>query len=732
MSPEGLSLDTGVDFAARLDDPWVRHPMVQLRETLPAGTPFDEVIQIEGRDWRRGSYQELRTREVEESSAEPVPPSLGTVGLTEVDEGLEEALAEGMAVPVVIWLRVDEAWDDASVTHRIEHGLFEGTIYDEPTWRQAREGALEDRPEVSRQVVEQWLAGRPSLEVLERGGFTPSVTLWLNADQVALLRGDPVVVSMHLAESSGGEEAWGRQYLDELGMRDFHDSGYEGHSTADAVGMIEGSVPHPQHPGFARTTVASSRVHTYECTNLGFPAACEVDTRASIFGEHPTAVAGILMGDITRGQDDGLFEAWQQTSEAGWLPDADQVNVFDEHEVDRSGIASQSELYSYAISGSFSSASAMVNALSHMRTLHRNIPVVNMSYHLEGNHPLNPSVPDPACSETHYADRAVNAFYEDGGLVFKSAGNAGNRLVYSSRGFPVPDCTVTRPGGALSSMTIAAVNDTYVSTDDPERRRAGDSSYSDPEGRSMVKLAAFRDRYAPYRIMGPGGWDTASYGPSPEDEGLGEDWAPMDDDLVDHWGGTSFSAPAVAGSAMVLRRWMMTNGSAFVDEPGLLAAALLNMGDRYAGDGARLDEGFDAELGAGFLRAELFDSAHQTAPWGVEYAKGCLADGSTSADVAALIPVNQGNRVELDVRHLQASLWWYDVDHDEGGALSDFDLYLEKRHPMFNVWYVVASSTSDRDNMERVHFAIQPGSADLGARYRWRIQTRGLVPRDHI
>jgi len=313
--------------------------------------------------------------------------------------------------------------------------------------------------------------------------------------------------------------------------------------------------------------------------------------------------------------------------------------------------------------------------------------------------------------------KLVNTYYEDGGLFFKSAGNWGDPLTYATEGYAVPACTVGEPGGALSAMTIGGVDGAYPIG---SVLRAKSSSYSDPSGRALVKLAAPRNLQYPYRKFGPVAWNTAHYGPSDEDpqgvltESYEEQYS---------WGGTSFSAPAAAAAAAVYRDWYVNEASTFIDDPGMLAAALLLMGDRYAGDGSRLDSGFDSELGAGFLKLETSTPADPTAITASSYHKLCLASRWETHVVHGSSTV-----LQLSPTELNAALWWYDIDHDQGGPLTNYDLSLVRKTATSET--TVRTSRSTQNNMERIHYNLPVG--DSWSYYYWRVDPVGSIPADHI
>jgi len=221
------------------------------------------------------------------------------------------------------------------------------------------------------------------------------------------------------------------------------------------------------------------------------------------------------------------------------------------------------------------------------------------------------------------------------------------------------------------------------------------------------------------RSPGPVGWNTAHYGPSQEDpQGvLTETYEEQN-----RWGGTSFSAPEVAAAAAVYRDWYMNSWSSFIDEPGMLMASLLLMGDRYSGDGLQRNTGFDWELGAGFLKLDTSYPVGSSLTSATSLHKKCVSSRWET-------PVVRGPlTLQLLPTEINAVVSWYDVDYDEGGALTDYDLVLVRRTPTSES--IVLSSCSRRNNMERVHYDLPTG--DSIAYYVWRIDPMGAPASDHI
>ena len=85
--------------------------------------------------------------------------------------------------------------------------------------------------------------------------------------------------------------------------------------------------------------------------------------------------------------------------------------------------------------------------------------------------------------------------------------------------------------------------------------------------------------------------------------------------------GTSASAPVVAGAAALVKDQYLTNGQAFINDPGRLHTVMLAMGDRHThnwGDTSTSQMTFDSSrlTGLGRLKMRLLENGANMDPWG--------------------------------------------------------------------------------------------------------------------
>jgi hypothetical protein len=183
--------------------------------------------------------------------------------------------------------------------------------------------------------------------------------------------------------------------------------------------------------------------------------------------------------------------------------------------------------------------------------------------------------------------------------------------------------------------------------------------------------------------------------------------------------GYSFTSGATAGAAgamAVIRDWWHGVYGTSIDDPGVLYAVTLLMGDRTVDDtGNRIATGFDDRWGAGRFRARRFNSAGLRTPMAFAAGSECVTHGSY--DFIPMTTTNSG----VDV--IRAVTWTYDSTHDDppegqpGNAFPEIGLRLE--YKVSGSKWVPAASSANQDNKQRVHL-------DNPSPNEWRLRLSGL------
>jgi len=229
----------------------------------------------------------------------------------------------------------------------------------------------------------------------------------------------------------------------------------------------------------------------------------------------------------------------------------------------------------FPVDGSGSPDSIIIDGLDHILTAKKgglDIDIVNMS--LGGG----------TYFDGHDSYRApIRKLTKEGMLVVTSAGNWG----------PVPN-SVGSPATDFRSIAVGATEDAVATR--VLREWQGRAFYNWPGWGSIIRPTD-ETRIATFSARGPlsdgrmgpdvvalGYWNFATY---PEGAGLVMRWA----------GGTSFSAPTVAGGAALLNTWWEQNHPASNEKPGKLRNAILQ-----GADSDKISDVFEErDMGFGYL-----------------------------------------------------------------------------------------------------------------------------------
>lgn len=535
----------------------------------------------------------------------------------------------------------------------IHKEVARGNIVTRRDAQRVRTGLLEARQAAVEEVQDRVVAEVVALggTILGRCELLACMTIQLDAAQVMTLAALPSIMSVNI-DVGGTRDAdvTGTQVVQGSQIKQFIDAGYDGEYSTNTdipFAIIEFDDYYDEHLVFKDTSAAGARILSRRtctaatCTSIAnFPTPPQVP----IDNVHATASLALIMGDLRDAQDPG-----QATTAA---------------RVDRSGYAGESwgHLYRTALS-----AGGIQKALSNALMINPRVHVVNMSVSASE---------DATCTGATPLGVAVNQAYQLGTLVFKSAGNTGHANV--------SDCTVGSPGAAIGAFTVGAHGSSVVGTESSVRTasiwsgsaRGGAGIEGGP--RSIIDLTAFGARALLPWLAATNNYST----------------------IVDP--ATSFATPTVmAGAIDFIDFYKRVNMSNFIDDPGVLFANMLLMGDRQGASG-KLITGFDNLYGAGRLKMRLPTAAGLDSPAIWKVGSTCVDDGST-----VTIPVNSGIALNPTVNDFKAVAFWYDRNQATTGNTDDVDLEL------YTVGGVtpLRSSASAFDNKERVYHSAIGGNA---------------------
>ena len=435
----------------------------------------------------------------------------------------------------------------------------------------------------------------------------------------------------------------------------------------------------------------SSRIIFYrEC---GSVAACSATSFCTSGGvcDHGTGVASILFGDLWDNQINTLTTTQrdQWTGYAGealgylytYIDDDNNANI------DSTGLA-------------------WIKAFDNVSGLSPKPVVMNLSAGIgqgdinnlsTDNDPGYPSKWDH-CNGIDSVSQGANDLFEAGVLLIKSAGNQG-----VANG--TDECTVTIPGSAAGVFTVGDHNGGNNGGINQVRNKGLSATSSRGpnlanwdrgRGRTTIDLTAFGARSDLADSSSSGGWYSQA-----------------------DTGGTSFAAPVVSAAAISFADHYKTVYSDLIDDPGVLFANLLLMGDRATGElNNKILTGFDRGFGAGRLKTRKFDDSGMGTPWGYETGVECIASGES-------LQFYLGDPLPEGVDTLKMVAWWYDRRHelDDQNRIANIDLQLWKLDSNFQKIGVLpdAESVSDTDDKERIT-VIDP----VLGNNRWLIEIHGV------
>lgn len=431
---------------------------------------------------------------------------------------------------------------------------------------------------------------------------------------------------------------------------------YDGENASNSnwditAAIFEVGTFHSGHPGFLEAGGGADRIRgQWECDSGGCTTG-SWSANDSGFQNHATAVAGIVIGDLHDGQDGS------HTS-------------FAEREL-RSGYAGEARAYLYQTKLLAGRLSALDHVLGRAPTPH----VLNEStWQTSGPYP---------CNGMDSLSINTNELYEDGVLPIRIGGNPGHSN--SS------DCTVSPGADAIGAFTVGGHTTSWSSDDETDVRSGtdfsstprGGVSYADGRNRSIIDITAPACRTNMFR-----GNASNLYGYSAC--------------------GTSFAGPTVASAAIAHVDHYRNNISTLIDEPGVLFANLLLMGDRESESGVKMIGRFDHLWGAGRLKMRRLDATGLDTPYTYRVLNTCIASGES------LYTPEFTTYSDSDV--VKGVLNWYDRRHEDGTAIDEVYLYLE-RETSPGVWQTYGSSSDTFDNKQRVFRDI----TSLGTTtWRWR------------
>lgn len=578
-------------------------------------------------------------------------------GVTKViDDGLLAAMAQSPPGTIFeVSLRVAEP--PSNVVDDLMRELSRVPELSTSEAQEIRAGVLVGRQEAiaaaQQPVIEQIVS--IGGEITHQYQNLSALDVQLDASQIEMLTANVGVVSMDL-NTEGVDDIDGLHTVRGTQTAQFINSGYDGENgsgTDITFAVIETTKVHDDHDGFDETGTAGERIRArYECSDSLF-GGCSFTSNFTSPGSHATEVSSIIFGDLRDGQDASITGTTERRR--------------------KSGIAGEGRGYLYqADSSNRGKRRALDHVIGRSVTPH----VANLSWSNYGH--------DTDCEGDTAFAKDANDLFENGTLLFKSAGN---------RSGSASNCTIGSPGAAIGVFTVGGHGNSSFSDDYLDVKTAeiysnssmGGVSSSEGLNRSIVDMTAYACREDVYDTAG--GYSGSGCG-------------------------TSYSTPTAAAAAMVHVDHYKNNWSDLIDQPGVLFAQMLMMGDRQ-GQSGTMSSGFDSLWGSGRLQMRKLDSDGLDGPWGWGTGYTCVDDGET-----VTLSVNGGATLSSDVDYLKAVAYWMDPRHEKGRSVSDIDLRLKTTGGT-----TLRSSLDYYDNKERVFSRGVGGSAVKLELDGWDVKT---------
>lgn len=579
------------------------------------------------------------------------------------------------------------------VMDELNVAIAEGRVLDEASYELERGLLIAERNANGAEAIEALFLLVAGLDVVEvsRLTLTPSVVVELPAENVeafanilGVLRVDlPANESLDgvcdITSETDGDLIDGEELEELLQMGAFYDAGFFGDGVLVGMSEPDASDVCREHIGFINSSLGDrwENCSWFTCTN----------THPSSGDDHATAVASVLIGDITLGQD----------------PDYAASSV---EALRRSGVARGASGFGVPSWD----ASYAINKLTDPN---RGIDLITRS--------ASDPNEDVFCQGTSAQSLDWDAVYESGFAVFNSTGNRGSAFA--------PDCSVNAPASAMGVFSVSQY--TFDANGLPEMLpAAGEASrggtVAEGRGRTIVDLAAPTPFEMPYPhydrpLILEQGFPVPTYYRADWDDdgfvGIGDN-----NGIQGAFGDSSMATPAVAAAAAVFKGWYRDTRSTLINSPGVLYANMLLMGDRTkeASTGFGVDSEYDSMWGAGKLQMRFphLGGEGMDAPWGHGTGIVHVQDGQH-----VFIPLRKNNgapaTIPVDVDVIKIALWFYDDEFDDGAMQDNIDLTLQVSGD--GVTYLDrAVSDSPLDEKERIFWDVMPTTPAY-----WRLKITG-------
>lgn len=374
----------------------------------------------------------------------------------------------------------------------------------------------------------------------------------------------------------------------------YHDSGYTGQAYAGVsggrnirIGFITSNGAF-DHPGFRDGPGQGSRAIYYNCSTS--PCTLTDLPTDSVSSAHDLKCAGLAAGSVRQGQlGDSNTDAWR---------------------TERSGVAEEPTIYFFG----HQSWGATIRAIQF--AIDNGIDFLQSSYKLGGDTAACNGITPNGVQDLVYEAQLQNI------LVVQAAGNDGHSGSCNLSGLADAPSTFVVGGLGSGSNTCTSSNYSSCAIYGSSSLGGMDATIDGTTYSGVVSQVAVTAPACPQYYYG----DTSPW-------------------IVTYGGnttcGTSYAAPQVAGAAVLLKDYFLTQGFTSIGIEGRPFVLLLAMSDRNGTVSSSLS-GFDPLWGGGRFQMRRFDSADHSGVWGWESWSTIVSDGQVSTHSLGTMPSTVG------------------------------------------------------------------------------------------